>query len=243
LAIDPANPEHVLLGYHFGVMESTNGGGTWTALPSTQGDAMSLQFHPTEPSTLYLAGHEVFQRSADGGATWQPMSTDLPGLDIHAFVLHPTSPQTMYAFVVGFGLFVSQDSGATWLLLDSSLPSSILSLAVVPKEIDLLYAASPTDGMGRSSDQGQTWLPVGRIGEAQAVWSLAYSSATSTLYAGTDKGIFRSNDGGQSWMPTTLTQEVLAIAVSPSDPSVLMAVTSKGQLFRSRDGGLTWPGR
>jgi photosystem II stability/assembly factor-like uncharacterized protein len=36
---------------------------------------------------------------------------------------------------------------------------------------------------------------------------------------------------------------LLAVAVSPQDPNHLIAVNDKGDIYASRDSGLTWPNK
>jgi photosystem II stability/assembly factor-like uncharacterized protein len=55
--------------------------------------------------------------------------------------------------------------------------------------------------------------------------------------------VIRSTDGGQSWTgldqgPSTLT--ALALAVDPTDPSIIYAGGHRGWFHRSTDGGESW---
>ncbi len=82
LAIDPADPTHVLVGTQGGVFETTNGGGSWS--PKDAGftgtpDVLSLEFDPHQPATVYagLFGFGVF-RSTDGSDNWSDFNTAIP---------------------------------------------------------------------------------------------------------------------------------------------------------------------
>ncbi len=87
--------------------------------------------------------------------------------------------------------------------------------------------------------------------EEQIILSLAYDPATDTLYAGTRQGIFKlavsganlTADEGTTWTRLGLATDVWALAVSPADPRVLLAVDIQGQVFRSEDGGFSWGGK
>ena len=51
--------------------------------------------------------------------------------------------------------------------------------------------------------------------------------------------LFKSTDGGGNWSAGGLTSYVFALAIDPSDPSIIYAGTSDG-VFKSADGGVTW---
>lgn len=232
LVFNPVNKDTVFFGHHNGIMRSTDGGRTWQQVVDQPNfDAMSLVVHSQRPHVIYAAGHEVFMRSEDGGKTWRRVASNLPGLDIHAFAIHPEDPNRLYAFVVGYGLFLSKDGGSSWETLNTNVPEATLSLAVVPADSDILLLGSGDQGILRSDDGGQTWRPSGNI----LALKLEYVPASRTLYAATIKGIYRSADGGRSWSKVAMERPVMAITVNPDDPLELLAVTSEGQVYRVRD--------
>ena len=63
------------------------------------------------------------------------------------------------------------------------------------------------------------------------------------LYASSGDGVLKSPDAGASWqtMNTGLSEtEIVAVALHPTQPSRLYAVTANGVIFRSTDGAATW---
>lgn len=63
------------------------------------------------------------------------------------------------------------------------------------------------------------------------------------LYATSADGVFKSQDAGQSWkaMHTGLGDlNITALALHPTQPSRVYAVTASGTVFRSTDGATTW---
>lgn len=132
-------------------------------------------------------------------------------------------------------------------------------LAAGPDRAGPLYAGTNGRGVFRSPDRGRTWEPAGLEGET--VTALAVSPHDpGRLYAGTKPArLFRSDDGGPTWRelegfrrvpnrwwwfspaePPDLRPYLMGLAVSPTEPEVLLAGVEFGAVVRSRDGGRTW---
>ncbi|MBF8286090.1 MAG: hypothetical protein HW378_5005 [Anaerolineales bacterium] len=117
LAFSPTEPDTVFFGHHDGLLVSRDGGRTWRSTALQNADAMALAAPAANPQVMYAAGHDVFLKSTDAGQTWQPVSTNLPGTDMHGFAVDPQDASHVYTHVVGSGIFSSQDGGTTWTLL------------------------------------------------------------------------------------------------------------------------------
>lgn len=133
-------------------------------------------------------------------------------------------------------------------------------LAVDPLNQNIVYAGSQSSGVLRSNDMGRTWQPSGLAG--MRVRSLAVSRLNPrTVYAGTKPPmLFVSHDSGSSWVelrgfrairrwfwfspaePPSLIPSVQSIALSPSNPNVILVGIEAGAVVRSADGGQTWTG-
>lgn len=133
-------------------------------------------------------------------------------------------------------------------------------LSADPQNPNTVYAGTQGQGVLRSDDAGLTWRPCGMAG--QIVKSIGISPHDpKTMYAGIKPAyMYKSQDGGQSWeqmegfrripwrwwwfSPAERPNQayVQAIAISPSDPSVILAGIEFGAVVRSQDGGLTWSG-
>lgn len=246
LAFSPTDPNIVYFGHHNGVMRSDDGGRTWRQLVERRSfDAMGLALSPAEPRRIYLAGHDLFQVSTDGGAAWQPVTHNLPGTDIHGFAMSLDDPNRLYALVVGHGILRSTDGGRTWQPLDGQVPSDVMALAAAGGTPETLYAGSMRAGLLRSGDGGQSWAPTASGPRSQSVLALAVDSTSrQTVYAGAGAGLYKSTDGGATWSKLPYPgSSVVALAVSPAQPNVVLAIAVKdrqGLVYRSEDGGATW---
>ena len=241
LAFSPTNPNVIYFGHHNGLLKSEDGGRTWSAAKNERNwDAMSLSMPAADSKTVYVAGHDIFYKSTAGGATWDKVRHNLPGTDIHAFGVVPENPQALYAFVVGHGLFQSEDGGAIWRRRGAPPPST-MALVVPPGGPNRLLAGSMGSGLVRSEDGGSSWFPAAGGFSGQSAMALAASATTPGLaYAGSERGLFKSADGGATWQQLPQATPLSILAVSPQDDRRLAGIDSQGAVLRSDDGGQTW---
>jgi len=234
LLVAPSNPEHVLLGTHAGLYESSDGGRDWRWVALEGQDAMNLA--PSESKTVWAAGHNTFAKSTDGGQAWTDVRPEgLPSLDIHGFAVDPNESQTLYAAVAGEGLYRSRDAGQTFEPVSKDVGGAVMVLAVTPD--GRILAGDMQQGLLVSSDAGESWTLVLRA----VLMGLAINPDDPNTVVATGPGILLSRDGGRTW------NEVLAladgagpVAWSPSDPNVAYAVGFDRTLYRSDDGGVSW---
>lgn len=234
LLVAPSNPEHILLGTHAGLYESSDGGRDWQRVALEGQDAMNLAH--SEGKTVWTAGHNLFARSTDGGATWTDVRPEgLPSLDLHGFAVDPSDSQTLYAAVAGRGLYRSRDAGQSFELISGDVGGAVMALAVTAD--GRILAGDIEQGLLISSDGGKSWKPVLRAG----LMGLAINPADPNTVVATGPGILLSRDGGRTW------DEVLAladgagpVAWSPSDPDVGFAVGFDRMLYRTSDRGQSW---
>jgi hypothetical protein len=145
-----------------------------------------------------------------------------------------------------------------WAVDVSLTDQDVCCLAADPHTPNVIYAGTQGNGVFRSDDKGKTWQPSGM--EGHIVKSIAVSpSEPALIFAGTKPpGILVSRDGGQNWTELESFRRmrrwfwftpaepgdpyVQAIALSPTNPDVLVAGVEFGAVLRSVDGGKTWKG-
>lgn len=131
ISINPNNTETVFVGTSCGLARSLNGGGTWTFVDPSPGDAAEQIFavEAHDRQTVDVIGENGFFRSLDNGGTWSavlappgPVSGNSgAGTDL---AVSPRESYVLLAENLNGNIFESDDGGATW-------PSS-LTLPVLP---------------------------------------------------------------------------------------------------------------
>ena len=130
-------------------------------------------------------------------------------------------------------------------------------LAVDPEAPEIIYVGTSDEGLFRSEDGGSSWDGLSGI-EHRRVTAVAVSPVDGSVYVGTEpSALFVSRDGGGSWRelegmanlpsaptwsfpPRPWTSHVRAIALSFSDPDLVVVGIELGGVLRSTDGGETW---
>lgn len=228
-ALRAADDGSLLLGLHGSLWRSEDGT-DWEQLGLDGQDAMALGV-VTKGAPLLVGGHDVLARSVDDGETFEMLSPELPSLDIHALAQAPSDPSIVYAYVVGSGIFRSQDAGDTWTPaapVGEQLPGDLAALAVDPDDPESVLAGSGSSGVLSSTDGGMTFERASEWGTV----SLAFGRNDQVL-AATARGVDLSEDGGRNWDNLATVDEFegqpLAVAMGPDgtrwvmteDPRVL----------------------
>ena len=103
LAVDPHNPDRILIGSGYGIYRSEDDGLSWSLQKITR-SAASIVFDPLVPGLVYLGHNNGVLRSLDGGKNWQTFNQGLETVTINALALDPE----------GKTLFAGLDLGSVW---------------------------------------------------------------------------------------------------------------------------------
>jgi len=136
------------------------------------------------------------------------------------------------------------------------------AVAGTDADSSLYYAGAAGGGVWKTTNAGQSWLPVFDKQDVQSIGAIAIDpSNVNVLWVGTGEGaprndviqgdgVYRSGDGGKSWQRALALHDALVarILVDPSDSkTVLVGVlgdpfadsVDRG-VYRTTDGGKTW---
>jgi photosystem II stability/assembly factor-like uncharacterized protein len=119
-------------------------------------------------------------------------------------------------------------------------PADTFDLAASAKDPNTVYAATRA-GLMVSRDAGKIWQPASMV---QCPATLVATTGDGTAYAfqvGT--GLLRITEPSIAWQTVSNgfgDAVLLHLAVDPTNPERLYAVTDKSAILASQDGGKTW---
>lgn len=235
-----------------GVLKSTDGGETWTAL-NLLSDALThisgIVINKSNPDIVVVANYfndsdptiNGIYRSVNGGASWS--ATNLVGTEFRpsGLIGHPADNDTMYA-VLGRtitpnqnGIWKSTNAGATWFLLASGAPGA------QPGGLPNLRTLG-----GKSSIAISAANPMIMYG----LFSNGIDNSNELI--GSDSGMFKSTNGGLNWFNANLPDQSsggltffagqgfydIYTAIHPGNSNVVYA--GGIDLYRTTNGGTTW---
>ncbi len=242
IAVDPEDPSRLYLATHHGFY-IVSPDGKATRLSEVM-DMMGFTPFPFDPRILYASGHPTgggnlgFMMSDDSGKSWRQLSKGLGGpVDFHQMDASKADMKTIYGAYGG--LQISRDGGLSWSRVGPQ-PEGLIALATSALSVDTLYAATQT-GLLVSRDGGKSWQPA--HSEKRPV-SMVFTTREGDVYAFVlGSGLLVAKEPALAWQ--SLGGDfggayVLHLAVDPTNKDRLYAVTNKGSILASRDGGRTW---
>lgn len=268
-----------------GIYKSMDGGKTWQNMGLKDSEHINrIAIDPTDPNTIYVAamghlwsdgGERGVYKTTDGGKSWTKvlagMNANTGATDV---IIDPNNPNKLYAAMwqfrrypdyfksggEGSGLYVSNDSGATWRQLTEKdgLPSGDLGRAVFAmsrNNSNTVYALVEAEKstMIRTDDGGNSWRKV-NSDPGLAVRPFYYMELEAdpndpeTVY-NVESKLQRSYNGGANFSnissidcctaPNKLHIDLHSLWINPAD-SKHMIISNDGGLGISHDAGSTW---
>jgi photosystem II stability/assembly factor-like uncharacterized protein len=242
VALDPRDPNHLLMGTDSGMLRSRNGGRSWVpeARDRIFGSVFAIAFSPSGSSVIAAAPSGVF-RFHD--AQWS--RAKLADAAVPARVLAFGAASDRVYLLGDNAVFASDDEGQSFhrVVNDLAPDSKMTTLAVVKRPQEVVLAVIKSRLM-TSDDGGQHWRERVIAGLGSQVDTCVLDPYwPNRLWAATADQIYVSDDLGVNWravgrrLPEPETS-VRGIAAD-QNASTLVVTTHRG-LYRSEDGGSNW---
>jgi photosystem II stability/assembly factor-like uncharacterized protein len=261
IGIAPTSPKTIYAGVDSGsIMESKDGGLTWTTLPGVFGPnpGAALWYRQiavdlVNPAVLYV-GFENPMLGQGGlwkfaGGAWSAVLGIPATGEADAIVLNPAG-KTSYAALYGDSMYTSSDGGVTWTATGgSTFSNDPIAIGVAPSNSAVAYAVNylAADGhmMHLTTNGGAAWTDAfAGIHAYDANSVVVAPSSPSIVYLGGGyNGIHRSTDGASTWttLPTTTPpwNGDFYVGVSSKNANLLYAGNNGGGIFKYSDASST----
>ncbi|MGA9351566.1 MAG: family 16 glycoside hydrolase [Anaerolineae bacterium] len=237
IAIDADHPAIVYTIGRSGPFRSFDGGRNWAGIafpPANQPEWNAVAINPTNRQEVLISDEfdGSIHKSTDGGNSWRVVFDHpdaspgtCPGVVRgcwHGFkdiVYAPSNPNIVYAGM-------RRDRGA----------------------VDGPYPPTPSYGMYKSTDRGETWREINSGLETSLIninCIAVHPTDPNIVYIGTWKdGMFKTTSGGQIWVAKSnglAGSDVRSLAIDPANPQVIYAGLGGGAgVFKSTNGGELW---
>jgi photosystem II stability/assembly factor-like uncharacterized protein len=243
--------------------------------PAPAGRIASAAGVPGDPNTYYLGSASGgLWKSTDAGNTFKPIFDDQPVAAIGSIAVAPTDPNTVwvgtgepwvirYSDVMGDGVYVSKDAGATWKHMGLVETGRISRVLIHPTDANTVYVCAQgrltgpqqERGVFKTTDGGASWKQVLFVDQNTGCSGLSIDQADpNTLLAGTwqveqhtwaelsggpGSAVYITHDGGAHW--TKLTAGLpkspvgkIDVAIAPSNSKRMYA------LIQTSNQGSLW---
>ncbi|MEZ4297023.1 MAG: MYXO-CTERM sorting domain-containing protein [Polyangiaceae bacterium] len=255
IALDPSDPKHIVVRTTYGVLSTSDAGGSWTWL-CEQSVGFSDNEDPmvaiTKDGTVLAGVFKGLSVSKDRGCDWAFVGGDLTDRYVVDLSTEKSAPENAIAIAsngIGGGkfktqLFETKDNGATWAQLGPDLPEEFLGLSIdiAPSDGQRLYATGRfgapeyTGILQRSDDRGQTWTSYaipGADDKHPPYLSAVDPNDANIVYVRLDAAeadvLVMSKDGGETWdVVFQETGALLGFALSPDGSKIAVGGDKDG---------------
>jgi hypothetical protein len=243
LAVDPVEPNHLLLATDSGLLRSRNAGLDWSLqAPSVLvGAVFAVAFDSDGRGALASTGTALVRN--DGSETWRAVTAPVGTLPARLLVADGAGR----VYLVGWRrLYASDDRGTSWQAIASPLAEAPVTDIVVARGSGTVYAIAG-NRLWAMHDRASGWRPVDAGLPQGSIDAVSVDPREARRLWATAAGqVFRSDDGATTWRPWGRPIEdarvsVRGVAVSGRGRDAVLT-TDRG-VYRSADGtGWEMPG-
>ncbi|MBM3457504.1 MAG: hypothetical protein FJX77_03070, partial [Armatimonadetes bacterium] len=206
-------------------------------------DVRALLLHPEDPRVLHLGNETGLFVSRDGSDTWERLPTPFDGRQVWSLARDPANPARLLAGTCPADLWLSENAGDSWVLLDARIPRECVGGAPLTPRVTCIlmdpadgaiFAGVEIAGARLSRDGGQTWEVLTQGLSSQDIHGLAAVwNGKRTLLATTNNDVNRSDDDGATWTPLRVGRNfpwpyTRACAVPAGDPHTVWVGAGNG---------------
>ncbi|HEY7180514.1 MAG TPA: YCF48-related protein, partial [Blastocatellia bacterium] len=225
------------------------------------GDVTAMAVDPRGADRIWLGASDgqIF-RSTDGGRNWKRIRPGVkaPGSAITVIILDREKPGVIYVGLKplldlaeegdGGGVFVSEDDGQSWSLLEGTRGRAVRAMSQSAKDPNTLAVAA-RDGVYYTNDRGKTWARITPANdpELRGFHSVAIDPRDAkVIYVGTHHLPWKTTDAGKTWKRAASKErgmiddsDIFAIHIDHANPDTVLMSACSG-IYRSRDASETW---
>ncbi len=231
--------------YPPGVIESSDGGYTWTM--NTQGISDGVFYAAVITSQGILLGRMGgVYRSAGLGEPYQVSQEGICSFNTRCISYNTTTGVLFAGGGWRDGLWKSTDGGGTWSKSESGLTSwdimDIQPRSDIHYQGQIMYVATE-DGLFRSEDAGDNWV---ETGFTDLVLSVAFDPADpDKVWVGSHESVYYSTDGGVNWRAGSGFQgsdfyHVELVELENGDLRIIAGGDNQGEIYWSDDCGISY---